>query len=288
MRRKSSTPRLHLLEDPGLDVGVAELVLGLALEDGVLELDRDRRGYALADVLALVLRLVEVVHRLEEALAEGREVRAAVGGPLAVDEGEVLLAVVVRVREGELDLVAPPISDIVQRGVADLRVEEVVEAVLGGEVGAVEGEGEAGVEVGVVPHPLLDELRVVGVVAEDLAVGSELDEGAVALLPRLGLALVLEDALLEARLELAALAIGDDAERGGEGVDGLGADPVEADGELEHVVVVFRARVDDRDGLDDLAQGNAPAVVADWTTQRRSRVSLSSLESQRRSCRRRP
>ena len=254
---------LHLLEDPRLDVRVAELVLGLALEDGILELHGDRGGYALADVLALVLRLVEVVDGLEEALAEGREMRASVGSPLAVDEGEVLLAVVVGVREGELDLVPAPIADVVQRGVADLRVQQVVEAVPGGEVGAVEGEREPGVEVGVVPHPLLDEFRVIGIIAEDLPVGGELDQGAVGLPPRLGLALVLEDALLEARLELAALAIGDDAKGRGEGVDGLGADPVEADGELEDVVVVLGSRVDDRHRLDDLAQGNAPAVIAD-------------------------
>ena len=47
--------------------------------------------------------------------------------------------------------------------------------------GAVEAEGQTGVEVGVVAHHGLDELHVVGVVVEDLVVGDEADEGAVLL-----------------------------------------------------------------------------------------------------------
>ena len=55
------------------------------------------------------------------------------------------------------------------------------EAVLGVVCGAVEAEGQTGVEVGVVAHHGLDELHVVGVVVEDLVVGYEADEGAVLL-----------------------------------------------------------------------------------------------------------
>ena len=47
-----------------------------------------------------------------------------------------------------------------------------------------------------------------------------------------------------------------------EGVDGFLADAVEADGFLEGLAVVFRARVDDRDAVDQLAERDAAAVVA--------------------------
>ncbi len=46
-------------------------------------------------------------------------------------------------------------------------------------------------------------------------------------------------------------------------VDGLGANAVEPDAELEDVVVVFGTGVDDRDALYYFAEGNAAAVVAD-------------------------
>ena len=45
-------------------------------------------------------------------------------------------------------------------------------------------------------------------------------------------------------------------------VDGLGADAVEADAELENVVVVFRAGVDFGDAIHDFAQRNAAAEIA--------------------------
>ena len=48
-----------------------------------------------------------------------------------------------------------------------------------------------------------------------------------------------------------------------EGVDGLGSDSVESDGELEGLAVVLGSRVDDGDAFDDLAQRNASAVVPD-------------------------
>jgi hypothetical protein len=40
-----------------------------------------------------------------------------------------------------------------------------------------------------------------------------------------------------------------------EGVDGLRPDAVEADGELEDLVVILRAGVDDGDALDDFPSG---------------------------------
>ena len=48
-----------------------------------------------------------------------------------------------------------------------------------------------------------------------------------------------------------------------ESVDRLGTDAVEADGELEDVVVVFAAGIHHRDAFDHLVERNAAAEVAD-------------------------
>ena len=48
----------------------------------------------------------------------------------------------------------------------------------------------------------------------------------------------------------------------GERVDGLGADAVQADGELENFVVVLGAGVDLGDAVHDFAEGNAPSIIA--------------------------
>ena len=76
------------------------------------------------------------------------------------------------------------------------------------------------------------------------------------------LLVLLEHALLERRPGELALAEARHGERVRQRVDRLGAHPVQAHAELEHVVIVLRPRVDARDALDDLAQRDAPAVVA--------------------------
>jgi len=88
--------------DERLDLGVAQLRLGLALELRVAQLDRDQRRETLADVFAgeVVLLLLEevllarvVVDGLRERGAEAREVRAALGRVDVVGEGEDRLVV---------------------------------------------------------------------------------------------------------------------------------------------------------------------------------------------------
>ena len=85
------------LLDQALDRRVAELGLGLALELGVLELDRDHRGQPLADVVAgevLVFLLEQAlaarvgVQRPGQRRAEAGEVGAALVGVDVVGEAE--------------------------------------------------------------------------------------------------------------------------------------------------------------------------------------------------------
>ena len=54
---------LDCADDPALDIGVSKLVLGLRLENRVLELDCDGSYYAVADVLALEGLAGELVYR---------------------------------------------------------------------------------------------------------------------------------------------------------------------------------------------------------------------------------
>ena len=80
-----------------------------------------------------------------------REVRAALRGVLAVDEGLVFLAVVVAVGDGDLDVLAFEVDDRVERLAAEFLRQQILQAVLRVELLAVEGEREPAIEVGVVP-----------------------------------------------------------------------------------------------------------------------------------------
>ncbi len=191
--------------------------------------------------------------------------RAAVGGVLAVDEREESLAVAaVGVGEAELQRLARVVERRIDGfGVVRLQVRhhEVEQAVARLEGVAVEDELEAGVEVAVMPQPPLDELRLEFRFGEDGRVRLELDERAVEFLG-FALVLLLEFALLERRLDELALALAAHQKRLRQRVDRFGADAIEADAELEHVVIVFGAGVDLGDAVDDFAQRDAAPVIA--------------------------
>ena len=114
-------------------------------------------------------------------LAEGRKVRTALSGILAVDERGDVLAVALSVRDDALDVLALEVNGRVEWFGRHGLVDQVEQAVCRVVDSAVEPEGESGVEVGVVAHHGLDKLHVVGVVVEDLVIGDETYERTVLL-----------------------------------------------------------------------------------------------------------
>ena len=251
-----------LRDEPAPDIGIAQLVLGLGFENWFLQLDGDCARNRLPHVHPAVILLEVFVDALEDALAEGALVGPAVGGVLAVHEGEERLAVIGGVREGKLDVLALVVRGLVEDVLPHLGLQEVQQAVFGNEALLVEDQTQAAVQAGVVPHAAFDVVGLEGVFPEDLLIGQELDIGAVRLVRG---ALVLPEQLppLVHRLRVTPVPVGHDAEITGKGVDRLGAHAVQSHAELKDLVVVLGARVDDRSALHDLAEGNPAAEVAD-------------------------
>ena len=171
----------------------------------------------------------------------------------------------VGVGEHDFYVVAAEVYDRIERVSAEVCLEQVEQAVAAEEALAVEGERQAGVEIGVVVEHGTDVLHAEAEVAEELAVGQELDEGAVGLRGVVGILLVLADDVSALEVYLHAAAVADTGHDTllAEGVDGLEADTVEAHGLLEVLVVELAAGVDYGGHVDDLAEGYASAVVAD-------------------------
>ena len=162
---------LHVLRDPASDLVVSQLVLGLALEHGVLQLDCHRPDHSFPHVLRGEVHPRVLVDGLQNAEAERGLVRAAVHRVLAVHEAEVALPEVRGVGEGELQLRTLVVRDLVMDLLfTDLLQEEVMQPRLACHGLAVVHEAKAGVEVGVVTQPLQDELIVPVVGGEDLRV----------------------------------------------------------------------------------------------------------------------
>ena len=181
--------RLDFGDDPAADLGVAELVLGLALKHRRLELYRYGARHAFAHVEARIVFLVEFVDPLENALAERREVRAAVAGELAVHEREVCLAVACGVGKRKFEELGLVVADGIHRCLAHFVGEQVEQAVLRLERLLVKEELEARVEAGVVPQPAFHVFVVEREFAEQLRIGRELDKRSVVLALHVSLAL---------------------------------------------------------------------------------------------------
>ena len=185
-----------LLDEP-LDVGVAELGLGLALELGLAQLHRDDRGQALADVVPAQVGVL--------LLEQGAGPRVAVdrrgqGGPEAFLVGPALVGVdgVGEGRDGVVVARVPLHGDLRVMGVRlALEVDDLgVDRLLGGvDVGhevadapgvlvdlglalvplVGEGDAQAGVEEGHLAHAVGQGLEAELGLLEDVRVGPERD-----------------------------------------------------------------------------------------------------------------
>ena len=229
--------------DPGLDLLRAELDLGLRLEDRVGDLHRDGRDDRRADVRRIVVLVVELLDGLGDTLAEGRLVRTALRGVLAVYEREIALAVARAVGDGHLDVVAREVDRRIERILGHVLVQQVEQSVLRDVAAAVEAEREAQVQVGIVLDHLLDVLEVVGILPENLLIDAEGDVGAVLLRNTRLPAVALLEPLGEG--DRAGLAVAHRARREltREHVHGLDAHTVQAHGLLEGRAAVLAARV---------------------------------------------
>ena len=207
--------------------------------------------------------MIKLLDGLGNGLAEGRLVRSALRGVLSVDKRIVALAVARAVGDGHLDILARKVDRRIERLLGHGLVEQVQQSVFRNVAPAVEREGKAQIQVGVVPDHLLDILHVVGVGAEDLLIDPERDERAV-LLPDAALPPVaLFDALGEGYRTRLAVADRTCREGARKHVHGLDTHAVQTHGLLEGRAAVLAARVHLRNGRGKRLERNAASVVAD-------------------------
>ncbi len=241
-------------------VGGTQLGLGLALEDGLLDLNGDGAYNALADVLGLVVLLVKVFECLGDGLAVGGQVRAAVPGVLAVDERGDVLTVAVAVGEYNLDVLSLQVDEGIERGFAHVLRHEVQQAVFALVGYSVEVEGEALLEVGVVFDHGLHKFHVEGETVEHLFVGDEADERSVLLVGGDD-GRFQEVAPRKACVGALAVAVGGYVEFHRHGIHGLGTHAVHTHALLEVGVVELAARVELGRGVHHFIKRNAAAIV---------------------------
>src|SRR5262245_34966719 len=177
-----------------------------------------------------------LVDRFQQSFAERAQVRAAVRGVLAVDEGKKRLSVAaVGVGETEFQRLARIMQRRINRlAVVRLQVlhNEIEQTVARLKSLAVIDQPQAGVEVAVVTETPLDMLGSKLDFLEYLRVRLKSDERAVGLIGRFAFLLAFDPALLEPRLDAFTAAMAAHQEFLRKRIHRFGADAVEADAEL--------------------------------------------------------
>ncbi len=252
---------LDPVDNDSPDLRVAQLVLGLGLEDRILDLHRHRADNAFPHILAQEFLAGELVDAFQDPFAEGREMGAAFVGIGAVDKGEVVLAIALGMAEGEFQGLVLVIEGLIQPALLDLIVQQIKQAVGGKEAFLFQVKFQTGVEIGIAPQPFADKLQVKGILLEMRVVGQKLDQGAV-LFRGFALILPLQHAFGKHGPGKTALPEGGNRELFGQGIDRLGAHSVEAHGKLKDIGIVFRPGIDHRNAFHQLAQGDAAAEIA--------------------------
>ena len=259
----------HKIHNPGTERGAvrgrggaAQLCLGLGFENRFLDAHGNGSHDAVAHVGSVVFLLEVVAHALHQALAECRLVGTALGGVLAVHETEVVLAFLVGVRDGELDVLALAVDDRVADGVVGAAVEQVQEPVRAVVILAVHHQREPVVQVGVVPDLLFHVGGEEPEVLEQVVIGLEVDFGAVFLGGGGNLEVLHQNALAELGALYLAVAETLYDKLGRKGVHRLGTHTVHAHRLLEGFGIVLAARIHLRHAVDDLLERDAAAVVA--------------------------
>ncbi len=239
----------------------AQLDLRLALEHGLLYVQRYGGHDAGAYVAVLEVLLEELLDGLGYVLLEGTLVGAALRGVLSVDEAVVLLAVLVGMGEGYLYVLALQVYDGVEGIAGHAVLQQVLQSAARQYAPVVVHDGQPRVQVGVVAQHGLHNLVVELVVLEQRVV--RFKEYVRPVLVLCGLCDVADQlSALEGCPAHLSVAIAVHLEVCAQRVDGLHAHAVQAYGLLEGLRVVLAAGVEHAHGVDHLALRDAAAVVA--------------------------
>ena len=222
---------------------------GLALEDRLFHIDSDCSDDTVTDVCELLVLIEKLLDGTTDSLSISGLMRTALDRVLTVDEGVVLVAVLVGMGQRYLDIFAFEVDDRVERRDRHVLRQEVQETILGGIFLTVIDERQARIEVRVVTQQFLDIVIAEMVVLEEsfAAIRHELDDRTAAFGTGVGLntGIGSQFALRELCATSAAIPERLHGEERGQGVDGFGTDTVQTDGFLEGLGVVFTSGIED-------------------------------------------
>ena len=243
----------------------SELNLSLTLEDRFFYVDGNGSHQSVSDVSILILA-VELLDSLGNMLLEGTLMRTSLGGVLTVDEGIVLLAILVGMGEGNLDVLALHVDDVVEAFIGHIITQQILQTMAAQDAAAIVHDGESGVQISIVAEHRFHEIIVEGIVLEECIIRLEEDKGTVLVLSIFH-RVALQNTFLKLQMAHLSVAVRLYFEVGTEGIDRLHTHTVQTNALLERLAVVLTAGIQHTYSLNELALRNTTAIVAHADTQ---------------------
>ena len=157
----------------------AKLDLGLALEHRLLDIQRDGCHDTCTDVAILEVLLEELLDGLGNMFLESTLVGSALRGVLTIDKRIVLLAILIGMGEGNLDILSLQMDDGIEGIGTHAVLEQVLQTTTAEDAATIIHNGETGVQIGIVAKHVLHDVIVELIVLEQRIIGLEVDIGAV-------------------------------------------------------------------------------------------------------------
>ncbi len=158
--------------------GTTEFDFRLTLEYRFLHIDGDCRHQSVTDVAILILA-IELLDGLGDMFLEGTLMGTALGGMLTIDEGIVLLSILVGMGESYLDVLALHVNNLVEALVGHIVLQEVLQAMTAQDTATIVHDGKPRVQVSIVAKHRLHDVIVETIVLEERIVWLEEDVGTI-------------------------------------------------------------------------------------------------------------
>jgi len=197
----------HILIDGFASVrrhcGTSELNLRLTLEHRLLYVQCNGSHQSVSDVAILILA-VEFLDGSGNMLLEGTLMSTALGGVLTIHEGIVLLAILIGMGKGDLDVFALHVNNLIETFIGHIVGQQILQTMTAEDAATIVHDGESGVQISIVAEHRLHEIIVERIVLEQGIIRFEEDEGTILVLGIFGL-VAFQNTFLE--LQMAHLAV---------------------------------------------------------------------------------
>ena len=199
-------------------------------------------------------------------LLEGTLMSTALGGVLTIHEGIVLLAILIGMGKGDLDIFALHVDYLIETLVGHIIGQEILQTMTAEDAATIVHDGESGVQISIVAEHRFHEIIVEGIVLEECIIRLEEDKGTVLVLSIFH-RVALQNTFLKLQMAHLSVAVRLYFEVGTEGIDRLHTHTVQTDALLERLAVVLTAGIQHTYSLNELALRNTTAIVAHADTQ---------------------